>query len=487
MFDYTKAALGKIIGDFKKIFSGIKIATQLLSIVYLLCAVITRTGIFVANLVLLTLAASYFVFFLIMETKKGQRKIKKQIKNIYGWCKRLIKLLTLSVTVYGLVVAKADFEPLSFLIVILMVFAWVLEFLFYIIIKFLEAETKLLFDGMVADVEKLPFVGGYMMKKLTGKETEEEKPMTKIYRNVLSVLFAMLLMAAMWTVSVQAEEETSPFTYEVVEGAVTITGFDKTVEGQLDIPATIDGAPVTVIGEDAFNGCTQLTKITIPDSVTAINEGAFYGCKGLSTITVPAAVATIGDDAFGACTNLTAIDVAEGNAAYCDVDGVVFSKDMTRLVRMPNKHPADTYAVPAGVTTIGDSAFSGCAGLDDITFPDSVTAIETSAFLDCTALNSIDIPNSVTSIGNFAFGGCYKLVEIYNLSSLTLTPGAIDNGGVARYALNVYTSLDEASKTWIDENGLLVCSQICDEMEILTICVTSEKRHQGYGFCWMNF
>ena len=179
MLDYTKAAFGKIIGDFKKIFNGIKISTQILSIVYLICAVLTKTGIFVANLVLLTLAVGYFVFFLVMETKKGQRKIKKQVKNIYGWCKRLIKLLTISVTVYGLVVVKADFEPLSFLVLILMIFAWILEFLFYIIIKFLEVETKLLLDGMVADVEKLPFVGGFMMKKLTGKETEEEKPITK--------------------------------------------------------------------------------------------------------------------------------------------------------------------------------------------------------------------------------------------------------------------------------------------------------------------
>ena len=122
MLDYTKAAFGKILGDLKKIFNGIKITTQALSILYLLYAVITQTGVFIANVILLALALSYFIFFLIMETKKGQRKIKKLVKNVYGWCKRLIKLLTIGITLYGLVVAKADFEPISFLIVILMIF-----------------------------------------------------------------------------------------------------------------------------------------------------------------------------------------------------------------------------------------------------------------------------------------------------------------------------------------------------------------------------
>ena len=179
MLDYTKAAFGKILGDFKKIFNGIKITTQALSILYLLYAVITQTGVFIANVILLALALSYFVFFLIMETKKGQRKMKKLVKNIYGWCKRLIKLLTIGITLYGLVVAKADFEPISFLIVILMIFGWILEFLFYIIIRFLEAEKKLLFDGLVTDMENLPVIGGYVLKKITGKETEEVQPTTK--------------------------------------------------------------------------------------------------------------------------------------------------------------------------------------------------------------------------------------------------------------------------------------------------------------------
>ncbi len=178
MFDYTKAALGKIIGDFKKIFNGIKIAMQLLSILYLFYAVFSDTGILIANIILLILALGYFIFFLVMETKKGMRNVKKRVKDVYGWSKRVIKLLTIGITVYGLVLAKTNFEPLSFLLVILMIFGWILEFLFYIIIKFLEVEIALLKDGLATDCERIPILGGYV-KKATGKDSAEPQPPSK--------------------------------------------------------------------------------------------------------------------------------------------------------------------------------------------------------------------------------------------------------------------------------------------------------------------
>lgn len=177
MLEYTKAAFSKIINDFKKIFNGIKITTQALSILYLLYAVISQTGVWIANVILLTLALGYFVFFLVMETKKGSRQVKKRVKHIYGWCKRLIKLLTIGITVYGLVLAKADFEPLSFLLVILMIFSWVLEFLFYIIIRFLEMEKELLLKGLSTDLERIPVLGGILSKKIT--KTESDAPGTR--------------------------------------------------------------------------------------------------------------------------------------------------------------------------------------------------------------------------------------------------------------------------------------------------------------------
>ncbi len=166
MFDYTKAALSKIISDFRKIANGIKITTQLLSIAYLIYVLCTGKRFWIANTVLLTLSLGYFVFFFIVEMRKGRKQLKKTVKEIYGWSKRSIKFLTIGITVYGLVVSKIEFDPLSFLLVVLMVLGWVLELLFYIIIKFLEAEFRLLMDAAKTDAVNIPIIGNYVAKKM---------------------------------------------------------------------------------------------------------------------------------------------------------------------------------------------------------------------------------------------------------------------------------------------------------------------------------
>jgi hypothetical protein len=106
------------------------------------------------------------VFFFAVEMRKGRKQLKRWVKEIYGWSKRSIKFLTIGITVYGLVVSKIQFDPLSYLLVILMVIGWVLELLFYIIIKFLEVEFHLLMDAAKTDASNIPIVGGYFAKKM---------------------------------------------------------------------------------------------------------------------------------------------------------------------------------------------------------------------------------------------------------------------------------------------------------------------------------
>ncbi|MDA7890182.1 leucine-rich repeat domain-containing protein, partial [Akkermansiaceae bacterium] len=116
-------------------------------------------------------------------------------------------------------------------------------------------------------------------------------------------------------------------------GRVTIITCNQGATGELVIPATIGGNPVTSIGAVAFRACYKLTSITIPDSVTSIGNNAFQDCRGLTSITIPDSVTSIGDDAFFRCSNLTSITI--GN----------------------------------GVTSIGDSVFYGCTNLTSITIP----------------------------------------------------------------------------------------------------------------------
>ena len=173
-----------------------------------------------------------------------------------------------------------------------------------------------------------------------------------------------------------------------------------------------------VIASRAFANCTDLTRVTIPDSVISIGGSAFYGCSSLSAILIPAGVNNIGSDAFTNCTVLNAINVVTANQVYSSIDGVLFNKSKTELIAYP-AGKGTIYSIPSGTTSIGYDAFNYCKGLTDVTIPNSVTSISSYAFCGCSSLTSITIPNSVTSIGYRAFEDCSHLASIDIPDSVT--------------------------------------------------------------------
>ncbi len=166
-----------------------------------------------------------------------------------------------------------------------------------------------------------------------------------------------------------------------------------TIPADLTIPSIVyvGETPynVTSIEQYAFNGCTSLTSISIPDGVTSIGQYAFNGCTSLTSISIPDGVTSIGQDAFDGCTSLTSINI------------------------------------PDGVTSIGQYAFRGCSNLTSINIPDGVTSIGHYAFRGCSSLTSINIPNEVASIGNYAFYACHSL------TSITIPDGVVSIGDCA--------------------------------------------------------
>ena len=145
------------------------------------------------------------------------------------------------------------------------------------------------------------------------------------------------------------------FTYTTNNGTITITGYTGS-GGAVTIPDTINGLPVTSIGDNAFYYCTSLTSVTIPTSVTSIGDYAFYRCTSLTSVTIANSVTSIGNQAFADCTSLTAITVDTNNPAYSSVDGVLFNKSQTTLIQCPGGK-AGSYTIPDSVTSIGDYAF----------------------------------------------------------------------------------------------------------------------------------
>ena len=148
------------------------------------------------------------------------------------------------------------------------------------------------------------------------------------------------------------------FEYDVLDdGTVEITDYNGSAE-KVDIPEKIDGKSVTRIGANAFEYCASLTNVAIPNGVTNIGYGAFYHCTSLTSITIPGSVTnidgyafsyctsltsiaipsdvtSIGGWAFDGCTSLTAINVATGNQNYVSVNGVLYNKDKTTIMRYP--------------------------------------------------------------------------------------------------------------------------------------------------------
>ncbi len=226
----------------------------------------------------------------------------------------------------------------------------------------------------------------------------------------------------------------------------SVTDIGTVTATNVIIPSTYNGLPVTKIGRSAFDGCTDLTSITIPDSVTSIDRRAFFGCTGLTSITIPNSVTSIGSLAFAGCTGLTSIPLPDSVTS-------IYSTEFYGCTGLTS------ITIPDSVTYIYGGAFSGCYRLTNIAVDEdnsvyhsagnclietasktlilgcknsviptdgSVTSIDGAAFNGCTGLTSITIPDSVTSIGDSAFYNCDSLT-IYCYKDSYAHNWAIDN------------------------------------------------------------
>ena len=147
----------------------------------------------------------------------------------------------------------------------------------------------------------------------------------------------------------------------------------------------------------------QIKNVVIGDGVGYISNYTFMYCENLEKITIPAGATSVGSLAFWHCDNLKRINVAENNPNYTSVDGVLFNKSKTEIVKYPNAKEGK-YTIPNTVRIIGEDAFRESAGLSGIVIPDSVDTIGICAFYDCTSLLNVIIPKSVTKMEGCGLG-----------------------------------------------------------------------------------
>jgi BspA type Leucine rich repeat region (6 copies) len=232
------------------------------------------------------------------------------------------------------------------------------------------------------------------------------------------------------------------FKYTTNNGTITITDIirgDIAYGGTLAIPATINGWPVTSIGNYAYLEGSLLTGTGITSP--------------LPTVTIPNSITNIGVEVFVGWSDLTNIIVDTSNPAYSSLNGVWFDKAQATLIEFPFGL-GGSYTIPNSVTSIATEAFYLCTSLTNLTIPGSVTNIATNVFYGCTNLTNIvvnasnpaysslkgvlfdkaqttlilfpgslggsyTIPNSVTSIATEAFSDCPSLTSVIIPGSVT--------------------------------------------------------------------
>ena len=274
------------------------------------------------------------------------------------------------------------------------------------------------------------------------------------------------------------------------------------IQGSITIPEEVSGFSVTSIGNSAFNGCSGLTFVTIPNSVTSIGERAFRNCSGLTFVTIPNSVTSIGErafqncsgltsitigsgmttigyDAFAGCSNLASITIPESviymeNYTFDDTpwfenqpDGLVYAGKV--LYDYKGRMPEGTHIdIMEGTLAIAGFAFEKCGNLTSVTIPNSVLVIGNNTFSDgannitsvtigsgvkeigeeafssCRSLTTVTIPKNVESIGENAFYGCSGLTSI---TSEIKVPFAINK--------NVFQYYDDNSNTYKPLNATL--------------------------------
>ena len=157
----------------------------------------------------------------------------------------------------------------------------------------------------------------------------------------------------------------------------------------VSIPEEIDGLKVSEIAIDTFAGCNNIIRITIPYTVKTIQFRSFKDCIAVKEY-----------------------NVDEKNENYLSLDGVLYDKDMTDLIKYPVARMDACYTIPDTVLRINSYAFYSCKALTEIVIPDSVKSIGSNAFAYCNNVSEITLGKEITEIDDSAFKSCSNLETV---------------------------------------------------------------------------
>ena len=245
-------------------------------------------------------------------------------------------------------------------------------------------------------------------------------------KKILSILLALMLTVSLvptgiFTLTVGAETE-GYYTYTVSDEEATITGVVNVISGDIVIPSTLGGYPVTKIADSAFYSCRDITSVTIPDGIKSIGESAFSRCSSLASITIPDSVTNIGAFMLSGCNSIEKVILPFLGRDINDTDNGIrylFGNDRGEIWNIGEPdfdyYPVDiyiqAYKVPNSLkevvitkaTRLNVYAFCNSAGLTTVTIPNSLETIEKEAFYGCDELTDVYYDGSENDKNNISF------------------------------------------------------------------------------------
>lgn len=323
-----------------------------------------------------------------------------------------------------------------------------------------------------------------------------------------SIIRSLSLTASFLVLVCQQNLSAANFDYTDNGGTITIIGLNPTLDVHIVIPPTIDGKPVTAIGQlafwgrqqiksisippsvktigtEAFSACTQITNINIPDGVTIIEPSTFSSCYKLTSITLPNTVTQIGKRAFSDCRSLKSVQIPDNVTAIGEglfngcssLTAVTYSQNVTSIGAGAFSGCFNLSIAPISdkITTLGAYAFAG-SGLTQVVIPENVKSIGLSAFGDCKSLRKAAIGTGMSDIGDLMFAGCVGLTHVTLPDSIQMIGAsafqgcaltAIDLKGVRQIAPNAFNQCGRLvsvtiprSVNSIGDNAFSGCAQL---------------------------
>ncbi|MDO4413611.1 MAG: leucine-rich repeat protein [Erysipelotrichaceae bacterium] len=241
--------------------------------------------------------------------------------------------------------------------------------------------------------------------------------------------------------------------------------------------ATINSTVLKTVGYRVFANCKSLEYIDLPDSVEEIGREVFCN-SGLIELRIPDSAYNWGFDILEGCNslekliisdhcsggrsnalvdlpNLKEVEVSPLNQYFTDVDGVLFNKDMTLLMKYPAKHAGETYLIPASVTEIGERAFTTTAYLKQINIPSNVLTIGSYAFTSSESINNITFNEGLKYIKTNAFRGCTGIRAITLPNSLEQCEDRVFKDCTALKSVDFGNGLTEISEEMFVNTGFV--------------------------------